>query len=179
VQNRLASVNNVNKDTQEQSATTVNTSKRTARFRRTTPRPGVAAVECAIVAPLLVVLVLGSIDVGQYANVYQKISDASREGARYAARYETASESQVDTAVMNYLERVFPNVSPDTLAAATQITVTDDAGIPVSSGDMTSIPSGSQVVVEVTLQYNPVRWVSYLDFLTGSEITITTMMRRE
>ena len=44
-------------------------------------RGGSAAVECAIVAPLLTLLVLGTIDVGQYANVYQKVSDASARGA--------------------------------------------------------------------------------------------------
>jgi Flp pilus assembly protein TadG len=48
-------------------------------------RNGIAAVECAIVAPLLVLLLLGAIDLGQYVNVYQKVSDASRAGARIAA----------------------------------------------------------------------------------------------
>jgi Flp pilus assembly protein TadG len=68
-------------------------------------RHGIAAVECAFVAPLLTLLVLGAIDVGQYANIYQKVSDASREGARAAVRTQTLTTSQVNTDVMNYLHR--------------------------------------------------------------------------
>ena len=51
-------------------------------LRKSPSRSGVAAVECALAAPVLMLLVLGAIDIGQYANVHQKVSDASREGVR-------------------------------------------------------------------------------------------------
>ena len=41
-------------------------------------------VEFAVVAPLLFALLMGAIDVGQYVNVGQTVSDASREGAHVA-----------------------------------------------------------------------------------------------
>lgn len=155
--------------------------KPTTRRQWFTPlaRKGLAAVECAAVAPLLVLLILGAVDVGQYANVYQKISDASREGARVSARFDTSNTSDVETAVMAYLQDVFPKESSTALAEMAEVTVTDSAGNPISGGDLTSIASGSQVAVNVTLPYDDVRWISHLKILSGSEVTATSMMRRE
>ncbi len=157
----------------------MNTLNKIARSRRTLSRDGAAAVECAIVAPILTLLLLGSIDVGQFANVHQKISDASREGARVAARYDTQTTTEVETAVMNYLEEASPGVSPATLAAATVVRVSDSTGTTIPAGNLTSVATGSQLRVQVTLQFDPVRWISGFDGLDGQQITATTMMRRE
>jgi Flp pilus assembly protein TadG len=149
-----------------------------SRCRSHDARRGAAAVECAIIAPLLALFVLGTIDVGQFANVYQKVSDASREGARVAARFGTTTTGQVEAAVMDYLEQATPNEAPATLAAATTVTVSQADGTTLS-GSLTSVPSGSQLRVQVTMQFDPVRWISGISELDGSEITTTTMMRRE
>ena len=122
---------------------------------------------------------LGAIDVGQFANVYQKVSDASREGARVAARYDTLTTSEVEAAVLDYLEEASPGVSPFTLASAADVTVTDSTGNPIPGGNMASVATGSQVRVQVTLQFDPVRWVGGVKGLDGSEVAATTMMRRE
>jgi Flp pilus assembly protein TadG len=148
------------------------------RFKRSI-RNGAAAVECALIAPVLTLLVLGGIDVGQYANTYQKVSDASREGARVAARYTTNNISQVQTAVMDYLEVVSPNVPPATLAGATTVTITDGNGNAISSGDLSKVATGSPLRVRVTLQFDPVRWVNGISELSGSQIVTETTMRRE
>ena len=139
------------------------TTSRRTRLQGRFPRNGIAAVECAVVAPLLTLLVLGAIDVGQYANVCQKISDASREGARVAARHEKAA----------------PGTSPSTFASAAQVVVTDAFGKAIPGGDLTQIATGSQVNVRVTLEYDPVRWHSGFKGLNGRQIATTTMMRRE
>ena len=130
-------------------------------------------------APLLTLLVLGAIDVGQYANVYQKISDASREGARLAARHDTTTSSQVQSAVIDYLEKVATGTSPSTFASAAQVAVTDEFGKAIAGGDLTKITTGSQVNVQVILQYSPVRWISSFKGLDGRQIAATTKMRRE
>jgi Flp pilus assembly protein TadG len=152
------------------------------RINRRSPaatRRGVSAVECAILAPLFTLLVLGSVDVGQFANVYQKVSDASRAGARTAARFGTANTDQVKAAVMDYLKAAAPDVPPSTLAGATQVSVTSAGGANIPGGSLTSIPSGTQIRVQVTVRYDPVRWINGISELNGSEITATTMMRRE
>jgi Flp pilus assembly protein TadG len=152
------------------------------RISRRSPRAtrrGISAVECAILAPLFTLLVLGTVDVGQFANVYQKVSDASREGARTAARFGTATTAQVEAAVMDYLEAAAPDVPPSTLAAATDVNITGAGGAAIAGGSLTTIPTGTQIRVQVTVRYDPVRWISGISELNGSELTATTMMRRE
>jgi Flp pilus assembly protein TadG len=150
---------------------------RRSRRRPSVSRRGAAAVECAIIAPLLTLLLLGAIDVGQFANMYQKVSDASRHGARVAAKNGTSTTAAVETAVMNYLQQACPNVAPGTLDAATTVTVMNSAGTTMS-GAMT-VTTGAQVRVQVTMQFEPVRYISGFEGLDGSQITTTTMMRRQ
>lgn len=52
---------------------------------------GVAAVEFALVVPLLLVLVLGTIDWGWYFFVRAVVVNASREGARTGSLYASAA----------------------------------------------------------------------------------------
>jgi len=151
---------------------------RKPRLRPSVSRRGAAAVECAIIAPLLTLLVLGAIDVGQFANVYQKVSDASRHGTRVAARYGTTTTGQVEAAVMDYLEQACPNVAPATLDSATTVTVTKADGTSMS-GSLASVTTGSEIRVQVTMQFDPVRLISGFEGLDGSQITTTTMMRRQ
>jgi Flp pilus assembly protein TadG len=157
----------------------MNPHKKQIRLRRSDLCRGTAAVECAIVLPLLTLLVLGAIDVGQYGNVYQKVSDASRAGARVAARHDTAATSSVESAVRDYLREVSRGTSGTTMASAVQVTVTDGTGNSVPAGNLNQIASGAQLSVKVSLQYDPVRWISGFKGLDGSEISSTTLMRRE
>ena len=48
----------------------------------TRSRSGVAAVETAVVLPILVVLLLGLWDIGRMIEAQQVLSNAAREGAR-------------------------------------------------------------------------------------------------
>jgi Flp pilus assembly protein TadG len=50
---------------------------------------GSVAVEFAIIFPILMLLVFGIIDFGHAWYMKHMMSDASREGARYATRYKT------------------------------------------------------------------------------------------
>jgi Flp pilus assembly protein TadG len=50
---------------------------------------GAVAVEFAIILPILLLLVFGIIDFGHAWYMRHMMSDASREGARYATRYKT------------------------------------------------------------------------------------------
>lgn len=52
--------------------------------RASDPRSGQALVEFALVAPILLLLILGVVEFGRAWNAYQVITDAAREGARTA-----------------------------------------------------------------------------------------------
>jgi Flp pilus assembly protein TadG len=149
------------------------------RGKRSRSRRGVVAVETAVVAPLLVLLFLGAVDMGQYANCYQKVSDAAREGARFAARFEVSDASQVETTVMEYLEDRFPGISESTLQGASQVTLRDENGKVITGSDLGIIESGAPVEVNVRLQYNAVRWIGGLEILADRDVQITSVMRRE
>ena len=148
-------------------------------MRNKDSRQGVAAVECAFIAPLFLLLLWGTIDVGQYVNVGQIVTSASREGARQAVRPTTVNVSEVQTAVQNYLAGHYPDVPAATLNSAITVNVTDSAGVPIPSGDLSSVASGTQVNVEVQLQYSAVRWLTGLGFMNNRTMPATTYMRRE
>ncbi len=140
-------------------------------------RRGAAIVEFAVVSPLLFLLVMGAIDVGQYVNVSQTVSDASREGARLAAQNEMTSSSSVESVILEYLEDSFPNISDTALSAATSITVTNSAGTPIT--DLTTISAGSSVSVQVDLEFDTVRWMQSVHLGNNRALSTTTTTRRE
>ncbi len=141
---------------------------------RSRARCGVAAVEFALVAPLLIGITLGAIDVGRFINVGQIVNDASREGARQASRNMATNVSAVESAVLSYLSDALgvPNLTAT-------VNVSDSLGAPILYGDLTTIASGSAVSVEVTLEYDQVRWMTGFPGVSGKTLTTTTVVRRE
>jgi len=142
-------------------------------------RRGTAAVEFAVLAPVLILVVLGTIDVGQFVNLGQIVSNASREGARTASRDTTLTVSEVQSAVQNYLATAFPAVPTSSWSTALQVNVTDGYGNPISGGDLTTISSGGRISVQVVLTFDTVRWSRGFAGLDGRSLRAITVMRRE
>ena len=61
---------------------------------------GVALVEFALVAPVLILVLVGILDIGRAVNAYVTISNGAREGAHYAALHPTAPPSAIASAVL-------------------------------------------------------------------------------
>ena len=137
-------------------------------------RRGTACVEFAVLSPILLILILGIIDVGQFVNVGQSVSNASREGARVAARQTTTNVSQVENAVKDYLTDMHPNLP----SSAVQVTVAS-AGNPLAGADLAAVATGTSISVQVVVQFDPVRWMGGFAFLDGRTLTKTTVSRRE
>ena len=127
-----------------------------SRCARSRDRRGAATVEFAVVAPLLVLIILGTIDVGQFVNVGQTVGNASRQGARLAARNTTLNVSEVESVVSSYLADSFPNIPAATLNAAVQVDVSDASGTAIPGGDLTTVSTSSPVSVGVVLQFDSV-----------------------
>ena len=87
------------------------------RFQRRCRR-GAATVEAAVILPILIVVSLGSTDVAQYINLAQSVTNASRQGSRFACRDTTENIQQVDAAVRAFFEQSFPKTPPEVLDAA-------------------------------------------------------------
>jgi Flp pilus assembly protein TadG len=65
---------------------------------------GAVAVEFAILLPLLLLLIVGGMDLGHCYYIKHVITNASREGARYAAKYTYPSQPATTGTVSNYVE---------------------------------------------------------------------------
>jgi Flp pilus assembly protein TadG len=125
-------------------------------------RRGAAVVEFAIVAPVFFLLVFGMIEYGRMVMVQQVLTNASREGARYAVIQSTNDTTAVQTKVRDYLTSARLN------AAASTVTV----DWPASGSDATT--------VTVSIPFGQVSWLPSPMFLSSTTpLEATSVMRRE
>ena len=125
-------------------------------------RRGAAVVEFAVVAPIFVLLVFGMIEFGRMVMVQQVITNASREGARRAVLDGAATQDVVDL-INDYL-------ASGSISSAT-VTVTPD---PPGNAAF-----GEPVTVLVQVPFDQVSWLPSPMYLGGTNMSATTVMRRE
>lgn len=65
---------------------------------------GAVAVEFAIIGPVLILLLLGGMDLGHRYYIQYLTSNASREGARYAAKYTGTPNIPSTDNISNYVK---------------------------------------------------------------------------
>ena len=99
-------------------------------------RRGAAAVEMAIVSPILFVIVLAGIQFGGMMTVQNVLTAAAREGCRVGSFYDTSSSQAVITAVRDRLS--LGGVDPDLIT------------IVVSPTTLGGLATGAEVSVKVT-----------------------------
>ena len=108
---------------------------------------GAAAMEFAIVGPLLVLLAAGVIQLGSIAQVALVASNAAREGARYAAVAQ-GSASVAQNAALDYASTMLSTRSDVTLPAASGIQVAVTGSVPGGSVSVT-VPVSVSVTTPV------------------------------
>jgi Flp pilus assembly protein TadG len=124
-------------------------------------RRGAAAVEFAMVAPLLFLVVLCSIEFGRAMLVKQVLTSASRVAAREAS-LRHATLSSVTAAAQSFTENaaIFNtevSVSPSPTAAST----------------------GDSITVTVSVSFDNVSWLPSSWFLGSVQLSGTSVMRKE
>jgi Flp pilus assembly protein TadG len=162
---------------------------------RLSPRPparaGVAAVEFAVVLPLIFLLLLGTWEVARLVQVEAILSNAVREGARLAAQGEiinltgdftqivvsdtNANNPDVTSTVQNYVNTADPNYKGGTGIPTTGMTVSfaylDSSGNPTNPGAQPwQATKGQRYRVTATLPYNNFRWTT-MNLLNVTQIT--------
>jgi len=138
-------------------------------------------VEMAVAAPVLVLLLLGTLDLGQFVNMGEVMSNTSRIAARKAARSFTFTSQEVKDAAVDNLASQFPQVNRATLDGATTVLVTDGSGTALTDAQLKDVVrSGDQLVVTVTFNYSAIRWLSGggLPFLNNGQLSFKTTIRR-
>lgn len=132
---------------------------------------GAAAAEMALVTPLLLIIMMGSVELGNYFMNEHILVKAVRDGARYAARqsftyYDACSGSPNGPVVANTQALVMTGLlsgGTNKLRnwAATTISVTTDCTTAQDGQPMTGIYRGRatgapRVTVSATVPYQPV-----------------------
>lgn len=100
--------------------------------RKSRSDKGAAAVEFALIVPLLVILVFGIIEFSRLYNAQVSLTNAAREGARYMAIH---SGTTVVADTKTQIAAAAPSVIP--AIAATQIVITPTTCTPGSNVSVT------------------------------------------
>jgi Flp pilus assembly protein TadG len=131
-------------------------------------RPGVAAIELAMLAPLVAMLVLGTFELSRGLLVKQVLSDAVRKGCRTGIQPSTANAAII--ADVN-------NILSDNNISSSGATITIKVnGVVV---DASTAKQGDQISVKVSIPISQVFWAGTV-YLSGSTIDSETivMMRQ-
>jgi len=134
-------------------------------------RRGAAAVEMALVTPLLLVILCGSVETGNYFLDAHALRKAVRDGARYAARqnftdYNCGSSAISSTVVADtktLVQKIVLSGGTDRLAQWSGATFAMSMRCSTTAGGQSmqgiynnSVTGAPVVVVSVTLPYLPV-----------------------
>jgi len=123
----------------------------------------VAAVEFALVAIPFFIMVLGMIEIGRGIMVQQMLTNASREGARLGVLDGTTVQN-IQNTVKSYLPSLPTN-----------------GGLQIQVNPGSTYPSGygEPVTVRVSIPFSEVSWLPVPNYLGGTTLSATTVMRRE
>ena len=140
-------------------------------------RRGVAAVECALMLPLVMTIVMGVIESGRMTLAQGVIANASREGARLAVLGGTTIGTDTSTGSneVKYLVRTYLDGGSVASSAAT-ITVTD-----LDYNGMTDLPQsavGDRIQISVSVPFSSIAWCTPWFFGT-STLKQISIMRKE
>jgi Flp pilus assembly protein TadG len=119
-----------------------------SRFPRTSRERGAAAVEMAIVMPLLVAMIIGIIDFSRVFNAELQLSQAAREGVRIASILPQATSTAIASADKASIENRALLAAPNPAFGA----ALPRAGVIVVPPYCTASPLTSDVAT-VTVQY--------------------------
>jgi len=139
-------------------------------------RPAAAAVEFAVVVPVLLMFLLGIVEYGRLLMVSQITTNASREGARYAVQADTTAAG-VDTYVRDYLKSASV---PDAAITTVALEYYNAANTWVTCTTPSTMAQGTQVRVRVEIDFTKVSWLPSTVFVpSGTLLKGTTVMRKE
>lgn len=138
-------------------------------------RRGTAAAELALLAPVLLLLLLGLWEIGRLVQLQQQVANAAREGGRQASAGKK-TKLQVREAVLDYLANSGLATEDDNGQTNVTVAVTNETsggevkgavqpdGSTVSNG---AVP-GDRVKVVVTFPFANARWVASTFFVPDS-----------
>jgi len=135
-------------------------------------RSGAALVELALVLPLIMLLLVGTLEVGRLVEVQQVLSNGAREGARQSS-LGTLSSDQVSLVVCQYLaEAGLPDYTSTRSTVVTVEVAPAPSYSPWMTADATSASKLDGLRVTVSIPANDIKW-SLLSLITTPTTQIT------
>ena len=144
------------------------TFNRISRSRRTNNRRGAALTEFAIVAPFLMLMLMGMIEFGRAMMIQQAITNAAREAAREAT-LPSATEDSVEAVASQFVSHI--------ATGEMDVDISFDTNDP--NPDISDAEPGDLITVEVSLPLSAVSKFGATWF--GSDFTLlsSASMRKE
>lgn len=145
------------------------------RVQATRPRTGAAAVEFAFVGPILIMIVVASVELGRSVMVLDLLSHAARTGCR-AGVLPSNGNGDVATAVNNSLAAAgISGAGTPAIDVLPQGTTTW-----TSPGDAGNANTGDAVRVTVSVPYARVSWLGFNWFMSsGAKLSSSVVMCKE
>ncbi|HEV3166438.1 MAG TPA: TadE/TadG family type IV pilus assembly protein [Isosphaeraceae bacterium] len=129
-------------------------------------RHGAAAVELALLLPMLMILVSGMFEVSRMAEVQQIMTNAAREGARQASTGQI-NNTAIKAVVTEYLQNALNdgdstgntgrNRTANLVITVTNLTSSDSSGTPPRT-DATGAQQLDQFQVTATIPFKDLKW---------------------
>jgi Flp pilus assembly protein TadG len=130
------------------------------------PRRGTAAVELAVVLPMLMILVSGMFEMSRVAEMQQVMTNAAREGARQASTGQI-NNTAIKAVVTEYLQNALndgdstgntgKNRTANLVITVTNLTSNDSSGTPPRT-DATGAQQLDQFQVTAKILFKDVKW---------------------
>lgn len=131
--------------------------------KRAVSRAGVAAVELAVVLPLLVFLLVGVWEVGRIIEVQQVLTNAAREGGRQVSTaHKTFDQCKED--VVNYLK--LNGITSVSTSDVTIVNLTDASRDPINADQL------DRFRITVSVPVESIRWILLDRLTTVTHLTV-------
>lgn len=159
-------------------------------------RSGIAATEFAILAPFLVTVVIGLIEIGRVLQVEQALNNAAREGCRVGSlsgKYTTDVMSAAQTCLVGP-DSTHPNLvcswtnsgwgsnSAQISVSVNGTAVSFPLGPTPATDPIANAVAGDVITVTVTIPFNSgskASWLATPMFMNGANLTATVVMRKQ
>lgn len=146
---------------------------------------GAAAVEFALVAPLLLLLLAGAVEYGLIFYNQHIITNASREAARFGivSRIPRYSQADMQGIVGNYVDNRLISFGDEPSVAVVTTSIDGDSGA-TATPNSTTTAFGDSLQVAVTFQYDFLIFPNLSRYFSGDRedsltLSAVTVMRYE
>ncbi len=127
------------------------------RSNRSKQRHGAAAVETALVLPMALLFLFGIMEYGRFVMTQQVLTNASREGCRYAVTHVNPVTLNGVTygAATSNVTTIISNVSPGVELSAQNVSIYASDALGNNVGAWNNAVEGQYICVQITGNYIP------------------------